>query len=56
MILDKIMPTDTPDSVLKKLSAFIVTSIQSTTDIIDSQELDKAIKLIRDTNEHKRKI
>ena len=50
------MPTDTPDSVLKKLSAFIVTSIQSTTDIIDSQELDKAIKLIRDTNEHKRKI
>ena len=49
MILDKIMPTDTPDSVLKKLSAFIVTSIQSTTDIIDSQELGKAIKLIRDT-------
>ena len=56
MILDKIEPTDTPDSVLKKLSAFIITSIQSTTDIIDSQELDKAIKLIRTTNEHKRKI
>ena len=55
MILDKIMPSDTPDAVLKKLSAFVVTSVQSTTDIIDSQELDKAIKLIRETNQQKRK-
>lgn len=56
LILDKILPVDEPSSVLKKLSAFVITSIQSTVDIIDPQELDKAIKLIRETNESKHKI
>lgn len=56
LILDKIVSSDTPDVVLKKLSAFVMTSIQSTVDIIDSQELDAAIRLIQETNENGHKI
>ena len=56
MILDKILPGDSPNTVLKKLSAFVMTSIQSTVDIIDSQALEKAITLIRETNAKKNKI
>lgn len=50
LILDKILPTDSSDSVLKKMGAFVITSVQSTIDIIDSTELDKAIKLIQETS------
>lgn len=49
LILDKIEQTDSASSVLKKLGAFVITSIQSTVDIIDYEELDKAIQLIRKT-------
>lgn len=56
LILDKIVSSDTPDVVLKKLSAFVMTSIQSTVDIIDSQELDAAIRLIKETKESGHKI
>lgn len=56
LILDKIVSSDTPDVVLKKLSAFVMTSIQSTVDIIDSQELDEAIRLIKETKESGHKI
>lgn len=56
LILNEILPTDTPESVLKKLSAFIITSIQSTVDIVDPKELDRATKLIRETNTKHHKI
>ena len=56
LILDKILQTDSPDSVLKKLGAFIITSIQSTIDIIDPIELEKAIKLIQTTSNNNHKI
>ena len=56
LILDKILPKDSPDAVLKKLSAFVMTSIQSTVDIIDPEALEQAITLIRETHEQKHNI
>lgn len=56
LILNEILPSDTPESVLKKLSAFIITSIQSTVDIVNPVELDKAIRMIRKANEKNHKI
>lgn len=56
LILDKIVPTDDPNTVLKKLSVFMITSIQSTADIIDKKELNKAIRLIQKTSDHNHNI
>lgn len=56
LILDKIISDDSPNTVLKKMGAFIITSIQSTIDIIDPNELEKAIKLIQKTSSENHKI
>ena len=56
LILSKIESTDTPDHILKKLGAFVVTSIQSTIDIIDPNELMKATSLIQETSKGNHKI
>lgn len=56
LILDKIESKDAPDVVLKKLSAFVMTSIQSTVDIIDSQQLNDAIELIHKTKNSGHKL
>lgn len=49
-IMKSILKTDSPFTVLKKLSTLTVNSIQSTIDVIDPQELVRAVKLIRETN------
>lgn len=50
LILKTILPTDTPDTVLKKISAFAVTSIQSTVGTVDPKELNLAIQLVKQTH------
>lgn len=49
-ILRTILQTDSPGSVLKKLSVLAISSIQSTIDVMDPQELERAVRLIHDTN------
>ena len=56
MILEKILDTDAPGTVLKKISSFVITSIQTTVDIIDPVELDKAVRLIRETSRKNHRI
>lgn len=56
LILEKILDGDPPGTVLKKISSFVITSIQTTVDIIDPVELDKAVRLIRETSQKNHRI
>lgn len=56
LILENVVPTDSPDSILKKVSAFVIASIQSTMEQVDSEELEKAVHLIRRTHRENHRI
>ena len=51
-----IQQTDSPGVILEKISALTISSIYSTIDIIDKQQLAEAVKLIRKTHESHHRI
>lgn len=55
-ILKAVLQSDSPGIILKKLSALAISSIQSTLDVIDQEEIERAVKLIRETNNSHHKI
>lgn len=56
LILENIEVTDSPDTIMKKISAFVITSIQSTAEYVDAEQLKMAVQLIRKTHRDNHRI
>lgn len=56
LILENIETTDSPEAIMKKISAFVITSIQSTAEHVDAGQLKEAVRLIRKTHQENHHI
>lgn len=51
-----IQATDSPGTILEKIGTLMIRSIESTMEVIDKQQLEAAVKLIKNTHESRHRI